>query len=57
MANNLDFNKIRYIELLKKEETLKNQEIFFLDENPEERRELFSYKIILENQIYYKQKA
>lgn len=50
-------DKIRYIELLKKEETLKNQEISLLDENPKERRELFSYKIILENQIYYNRKA
>lgn len=57
MTNNIKFDKIRYIELLKKEETLKNQEISLLDENPEERRELFSYKIILENQIYYNQKV
>ena len=52
MANNINFDKSRYIELLKKEETLKNQEISLLDENPKEHRELFSYKIILENQIY-----
>ena len=57
MANNINFDKSRYIELLKKEETLKNQEISLLDENPKERRELFSYKIILENQIYYNRKA
>lgn len=55
MANN--FDKSRYIELLNKEKTLKNQEISLLDENPKERRELFSYKIILENQIYYNRKA
>lgn len=57
MANNINFDKIRYIELLKKEKTLKNQEISLLDEDPKERRELFSYKIILENQIYYNRKA
>ena len=57
MINNIDFDKILYIKLLKKEETLKNQEISLLDENPKERRELFSYKIILENQIYYNRKA
>ena len=57
MANNINFDKIRYIELLKKKETLKNQEISLLDENPKKRRELFSYKIILENQIYYNRKA
>jgi len=57
IANNINFDKFRYIQLLKKEETLKNQEISFLDENPKEHRELFSYKIILENQIYYNRKA
>jgi recombinational DNA repair ATPase RecF len=57
MANDINFDKIRYIELLKKEETFKNQEISLVDENPKERRELFSYKIILENQIYYNRKA
>ena len=57
MENTIKFDKSRYIELLKKGETLKNQELSFLDENPKERRELFSYKIILENQIYYNRKA
>ena len=57
MTNNINFDKIRYIELLKKEETLKNQDISLLDENPKERRELFSYQIILENQNYYNQKV
>jgi len=57
MENNINFDKIRYIELLKKEETLKNQEISLFDDNPKERRELLSYKIILENQIYYSRKA
>ena len=54
--NNINFNKIRYIELLKKEEIFKNQKINFYKENPEEYEELSSYKIILENQIYYNQK-
>ena len=54
---NINFDKSRYIELLKKEETLKNQEISFLDENPKESCELLSYKIILENQIYYNRKT
>lgn len=57
MTNDINFDKTRYIELLKKEETLKNQEISLLDENPKERRELFSYKIILENQNYYNRKV
>lgn len=57
MANNINFDKNRYIELLEKEETLKNQEISFVDENPKEHRGLFSYKIILENKIYYNRKA
>ena len=57
MSNNINFDKIRYIELLNKEESLKNQGISLLDENPTEGGELFSYKIILENQIYYNRKA
>lgn len=57
MTNDINFDKTRYIELLKKEETLKNQEISLLDENLKERRELFSYKIILENQNYYNRKV
>lgn len=35
----MNFDKIRYIELLKKGKTLKNQEISLLDENLKERRE------------------
>lgn len=57
MANDINFDKIRCIELFKKEEILRNEGISLLDENPKERRELFSYKIILENQIYYNRKA
>jgi len=57
MPNNINFDKIRYIELLEKEEILKNQELFLGDENPKECSELSSYKVILENQIYYNRKA
>ena len=57
MANHTHLDKSRYIELLKKEDTFKNQERSFFDENPKERRELSSYKIILEDQICYNRKA
>ena len=57
MVNDINLDKNRYVKLLKKEQTLKNQEISLLDENSKERHELFSYKIILENQIYYNRKA
>jgi hypothetical protein len=56
MANNNDdiiFDKTRYMELLKKDETLKNQEIYLVEENPKEDLKLLSYRVILENQIYY----
>lgn len=56
MANNSDdiiFDKTRYMELLKKDETLKNQEIYLVEENPKEDLKLLSYRVILENQIYY----
>ena len=56
MANNNDdiiFDKTRYRELLKKDETLKNQEIYLAEENPKEDLKLLSYRVILENQIYY----
>ena len=36
MENISNFDKIRYIELLKKEEIFKNQRISLLDENPKE---------------------
>lgn len=42
MENNVHFNKIRYIELLKNQTSL----------NFKEYRELLSYGVILENQIY-----
>lgn len=57
MENNINFDTTRYVELLKKEEFLKNEGRYLSDENREERRELLSYGIILENQIYYNQKA
>lgn len=57
MTNDINFDKTRYIELLKKEETLKNQELSLFNENPKEHHELFSYKIILENKNYYNRKV
>lgn len=57
MTITINFDKTRYIELLRKEETLKNQRRFLFDENTKEHDELLSYEIILENQIYYNRKA
>ena len=57
MENNINFDKNRYIELLKKEEFLINEGTSLFDKNIEEDRELLSYGIILENQIYYNRKA
>ena len=57
MGNNMNFDKTRYIELLKKEELLKNEGTSLFDENREEDLELLSYGVILENQIYYNRKA
>ena len=57
MENAINFDKIRYIELLKNEEILKNQDIFLEDGNPKEDLELLSYHVILENQIYYNRKV
>lgn len=48
MSNNL-FNKNRYFELLQKQEELLNNYNFC----EVELRELLSYKIILESQIFY----
>lgn len=56
MVNDVNFNIVRYIELLKKEENLINQETFLFYENRNEYSEyceLLSYQIILEDQIYY----
>ena len=57
MGNNINFDKTRYIELLKKENFLKNEGTYLFNENREEDLELLSYGVILENQIYYNQKA
>ena len=57
MENNINFDKTRYIELLKKEEFLKNEGTSLFNENREEDLELLSYGVILENQIYYNRKA
>ena len=57
MKNNINFDKTRYIELLKKEEFLKNKATYLFNENSEEELELLSYSLILENQIYYNRKA
>ena len=57
MGNNINFDKTRYIELLKKEEFLKNEGTSLFNENREEDLELLSYGVILENQIYYNRKA
>jgi len=57
MEKNITFDKIRFIELLKKEENLRNKGIYLLNENSKEYRELLSYEIILGDQIYYNRKA
>ena len=57
MKNDINFDKTRYIELLKKEEILKNEGTSLFNENREEDLELLSYGVILENQIYYNRKA
>ena len=57
MKNDINFDKTRYIELLKKEESLKNEGTSLFNENREEDLELLSYGVILENQIYYNRKA
>lgn len=51
METNLDFDKIRYISLLKKDKR------YLSNENREELGELLSYQVILENQIYYTSRA
>jgi hypothetical protein len=47
MENNINFDKTRYIDLLKKEAILKNEGTFLSNENPEEYLELLSYGVIL----------
>lgn len=57
MRKDINFDKTRYLELLKKEEILRNEETSLFNENPEEDLELLSYGVILENQIYYNRKV
>jgi len=57
MPDATNFNKTRFIELKKKKETLKSQELSLFNENYQEYCELLSYGIILENQIYYNRRA
>jgi len=57
MANNMKFDKIRYIELLKKQELSFLDENRILDKNLKEELELLSYQNILQNQIYYNRKV
>ena len=57
MKNNINFDKTRYIELSRKEEFLRNEETSLFNENREEGLELFSYDVILEDQIHYNRKA
>ena len=47
------FNKVRYIKLLKKDQTLKSKNSSLYDENRLEYRELLSYGVILHDQIIY----
>jgi hypothetical protein len=56
MGNKINFNELRYIELLKKEEIFKNQGISSFDVISKEGFELLSYRIIIKNQIYYNRK-
>ena len=56
--NDMEFDKNRYVELLKKQEILRNQRTSFVIENHEEEdRELSPYNITLENQNYYNHKV
>ena len=47
------FNKIRYIELLKKDRGLTSKNSSLYKEDRIEYRELLSYGVILQNQIFY----
>lgn len=57
MENTINFDTTRYIELLKKKQSLENKGTFLFDENREEYLELLSYSAILENQIHYNRKS
>jgi hypothetical protein len=52
MTNDMNFDKIRYIQLLKKAETLKDEGTSLFDQNHDEDLELLSYQVRLESQIY-----
>ena len=52
----MQFNKTRYLELLKKNDMLKNQNISLVYENRQEHLELLKYQILVEGQIYYANK-
>ena len=47
------FNKVRYIELLKKDQSLESKNSSLYKEDGVEYSELLSYGVILENQIFY----
>jgi hypothetical protein len=47
------FNKVRYIKLLKKDQSLKSKNSSLYEEDSVEYRELLSYGVILHNQIIY----
>jgi hypothetical protein len=53
----MTLNKTRYLELLEKNDTLKNQNISLIYENPLEHRELLEYQILVEGQIYFNNKT
>ena len=57
MKNNINFEKTRYLELLKKNNFLKLRGTCLYDQNSEEGLELLSYGVILEHQIYYSHKS
>jgi len=57
MGNNINFDDRRYIALLKKDELLKDEGTCLINENRNEGLELLSYNIVLQDQIYYNQRA
>jgi hypothetical protein len=55
-SNDFNFDENRYFHLLKKEESLRNQDIYPWNENYGEYEELLSYRAILEQQFCYNRK-
>ena len=53
----ITFNKIRYLELLEKNNVLKNQNISLCYANSLEYDELLNYQILMEGEIYYSNKT